>query len=241
MSFLRLVPLLYAVVYGQMTARESPLITTKYGQLEGKRIESTEGREADVFLGVPYAKAPIGELRFRKPQSPDAWEGVRSAQHFGNRCMQLDLWPISGDGSKIDEDCLFLNVIAPAWEPAEQSGFPVMMWIHGSAFCVGSSVEYGYAGLAKGLVAQGVVVVTINHRLGPWGFLSTGDDVCPGNLGLWDQTKALQWIHENIRQFNGDTGRITVFGISAGGASTDFLTLSPHSRSRPIICTDCNI
>uniref|UniRef100_A0A914WTT7 Carboxylesterase type B domain-containing protein n=1 Tax=Plectus sambesii TaxID=2011161 RepID=A0A914WTT7_9BILA len=224
------IPFLLTVVCGNLTARESPMVKTKYGELEGERVESTEGRKVDAFLGIPYAKPPIGDLRFKKPQSPDRWEGIRSAKSFGNVCMQPVFFP-SLNATKIDEDCLFLNVITPAWAPPDPSGFPVMMWIYGGAFYLGSSVEYGYRGLAKGLVAEGVIVVTINYRLGLWGFLSTGDDVCPGNLGLWDQTKALEWIHDTIGQFNGDSSRVTVFGISAGGASTDFLTLSPHSQN----------
>uniref|UniRef100_A0A914EM43 Carboxylic ester hydrolase n=1 Tax=Acrobeloides nanus TaxID=290746 RepID=A0A914EM43_9BILA len=130
------------------------------------------------------------------------------------------------------EDCLYLNVFAPSWKPKEDqpNGFAVMFWIHGGGFAVHSAAHYGDYGICKALCTKDVIVVTINYRLGFFGFLATGDEHAPGNYGLWDQTLALKWVKENISAFGGDPNNITVFGQSAGGMSTDILALSPHSR-----------
>uniref|UniRef100_A0A914WTU6 Carboxylesterase type B domain-containing protein n=1 Tax=Plectus sambesii TaxID=2011161 RepID=A0A914WTU6_9BILA len=216
------------------TAPEVPSrrILTKYGPIEGKRIIHTGDHQVDAFLGIPFAKPPIGELRFQKPQPPDSWTEVLKTTKFGYRSIQSDFfWDKMMLGVGKDENCLFLNVFTPVWEPEDPTkGFPVMVFVHGGGYTMDSSVKYGDIGISKYLVRHGVVVVTIQYRLGALGFLSTGDDVCPGNLGLWDQTFALRWVNENIAAFNGDNSKVTVFGQSAGGASVDLLSISPHSR-----------
>jgi para-nitrobenzyl esterase len=176
------------------------------------------------FLGIPYAAPPVGALRWRPPQDHAAWSGVRDATTFGSPCPQ-----IAGQGNpgSTDEDCLFLNVYTPAL--ARGGGrLPVMLWIHGGALETGAGSLYDPAQL----VAQGVVVVTINYRLGALGFLagaalSTG---ASGNYGTMDQIAALRWTQRNIREFGGDPGNVTIFGQSAGGLSVLTLLVSPLAR-----------
>ncbi|KAK5974978.1 COesterase domain-containing protein, partial [Trichostrongylus colubriformis] len=166
-----------------------------------------------------------------KPCSPSPWEGVRKCVRFGPRAPQADFfWERLALGRK-SEDCLYLNVFSPVWKPEnDEDGHAVMVYVHGGGFLIDSAVRYGDQGIAKYLCRHGVVVVTIQYRLALLGFLSTGDEVCAGNLGLWDMTLALHWVQDNIRFFDGDPERVTVFGQSAGGASVDMLALSPHSR-----------
>lgn len=157
---------------------------------------------------------------------------VLKTKKFGNRAIQGDIFfETLLIGVPKHENCLVLNVFTPVWQPDDPvNGFPVMVYVHGGGFSIDSSVKYGDAGISKYLVRHGVVVVTIQYRLGPLGFMTTGDDVCPGNLGLWDQAFALQWVQDNIAAFNGNKNKVTVFGQSAGGASVDLLSLSPYSR-----------
>ncbi|ETN74691.1 hypothetical protein NECAME_12801 [Necator americanus] len=126
------------------------------------------------------------------------------------------------------EDCLYLNVFAPAMDPVKS--YPVMFYIHGGGFMMDSAVRYKPSNVARLLVKHGVVVVTIQYRLGYLGYFCTGDDVAKGNYGLWDQLEALKWTKENIHHFGGDPNRITVAGQSAGAVSADLLSLSPLSR-----------
>ncbi|CAJ0565361.1 unnamed protein product, partial [Mesorhabditis spiculigera] len=186
-----------------------------------------------MYLGIPFAEPPVGELRFKKPEPPSDWEGVRQCTRFGHRAPQSDFfWERWTLGVGKSEDCLTLNVFAPTWSPPDnEDGFAVMVFVHGGGFVIDSAVKYGDVGIARYLVRHDVVVVTIQYRLGLLGFFSTGDENCPGNNGLWDQTMALQWVQDNIHAFKGDPRRVTVFGQSAGGASVDLLTLSPHSRN----------
>ncbi|KAH7660550.1 Protein F15A8.6, partial [Aphelenchoides avenae] len=168
-----------------------------------------------------------------KPEPPEAWDGVKDCTRFGPRCPHED---ISVERFTVfhpkGEDCLTLNVFAPTWASSEDQpdGFAVMVFIHGGGFAVHSAAHYGDHGICRNLCTRDVVVVTLQYRLGFFGFLSTADENAPGNFGLWDQTLALKWVHENISKFGGDPKNVTVFGQSAGGASTDLLSLSPHSR-----------
>ncbi|KAE9549789.1 hypothetical protein FO519_006997 [Halicephalobus sp. NKZ332] len=211
---------------------ESKVISTAPGPIKGRKYTFPKG-SVEAFLGIPYAKQPLKELRFQKPQKPDPWTEVKVCQEFGHRCPheELLLEKLNNVAEK-GEDCLHLNVFAPDWSPesAEQpDGFAVMVFIHGGGFSVHSSSHYGDYGICEVLCTKDVIVVTINYRLGFFGF-SAGDDI-PSNIGLWDQTMALQWVRDNIHAFNGNPNNITVFGQSAGGASVDFLTLSPHSQN----------
>ncbi|KAK6760149.1 hypothetical protein RB195_021595 [Necator americanus] len=213
------------------TTRPSRQVRTRSGVVEGIRLDIGSDKDVDIFLGIPFAAPPIGELRFKKPQPPQNWEGVRKCVAFGPRAPQADFfWERITLGPK-SEDCLYLNVFSPAWKSEDnEAGHSVMVYIHGGGYLIDSAVKYGDKGIAKYLCRHDVVVVTVQYRLGLLGFFSTGDDICAGNLGLWDMTMALQWVHDNISAFGGNPDKVTVFGQSAGGASVDMLALSPHSR-----------
>ena len=171
------------------------------------------------FLGVPYAEPPVGERRFRKPVVKEPLTEPYDASQYGASCHGLDM-EMEGrrmSGMRIEqaEDCLFLNIFAPQ-DVEDNEKVPVMMFIHGGGFNIGTSTIYA----GDILSAYGrVVVVTINYRLNIWGFLSTGDKASPGNYGLWDQHIAIKWIHENVAAFGGNPDLVTIFGCSAGSAS----------------------
>ena len=170
-----------------------------------------------VFKGIPFAKAPVGDLRWVAPEKPELWQNVKKTTNYGPACPQ----PEAPKYGPQDEDCLYLNV----WTPAEKTDeeLPVMFWIYGGAFIAGSTNYDDYDG--KNLADKGVVVVTSNYRLGPLGFLvHPGGAV--GNYGLMDQRAGLEWVQENIEKFGGDPDNVTIFGESAGGMSTTMQMLS---------------
>jgi para-nitrobenzyl esterase len=183
------------------------------------------------FLGIPYAQPPVGDLRWRAPEPAQPWTGVRDAGKFGAACSQplLDGAWNRYDVDHSQEDCLFLNVITPAWPAAKP--LPVMFWIHGGADLGGSASSDLYKD--GSLPEHGVVLVTINYRLGVFGFLAhpalTAESPhhASGNYGLMDQILALRWVHDNIARFGGDPNNITVFGQSAGSMDTGMLMTSP--------------
>ncbi|CAJ0959363.1 unnamed protein product, partial [Mesorhabditis belari] len=209
------------------------IVETTSGKIRGRLYTIDEDRVVEGFLGIPYAEPPIGELRFQKPIPKQKWKHTLDCFHFGPRCPQADEY-FSGYLNIVGKDeakCLTLNIFAPQWESKEfPSGHPVMIWIHGGGFQMHSSSNYGDRTLARNLCAKDLLVVSINYRLGLFGFFTTGDEACRGNMGLWDQTLALEWVRDNIGKFGGDPNNVTVFGQSAGGASSDLLSLSPHSR-----------
>jgi carboxylesterase type B len=209
-----------------------PQAETQYGPVEGKRFQTKDGNVFNVFLGIPYAKPPIGQLRFKKPEPPEPWKEIRKTKRYGKRSIQRDfLWDTVDLMVAKGEDCLYLNVVAPSWESKEfQKGYPVMMYIHGGGYVMDSAVKYHYSNLARTLGRHEVICVTIQYRLGFLGYFCTGDENSPGNYGLWDQFMALKWVKENIVNFGGDPNNITLFGQSAGAASVDLLSLSPLSR-----------
>ncbi len=205
---------------------DSPVVTTTAGQLRG--MARTGG--GAQFFGIPYAEPPVGDLRWREPVPARSWSGVREAVKFGSPCAQPDL----GDWNRHDaengsEDCLYLNVVAPEW-PAQHL-LPVMFWIHGGANFGGSGGGSLYNGGT--LVNHGVVTVTINYRLGVFGFFAHPELTresphhASGNYGLMDQILALHWVLDNIAKFGGDPHNITVFGQSAGSMDTGMLMTSP--------------
>ena len=185
----------------------------------------------DRYLGIPYAAAPVGDLRWRAPQPFPRWHGVRDASAFGNHCPQ----PASPFGlASLTEDCLFLNVFTPARGvdgEEDDDLLPVMVWFHGGALFLGESDDYD----PVRLVQQGVVVVTVNYRLGALGFLAhpalsaESATHTSGNYGLMDQQAALRWVQRNIANFGGDPKRVTIFGESAGGLSVHSHLASPLS------------
>ena len=209
------------------------IVQTKNGKVEG-----CLSNQAMVFKGVPYAAPPVGDLRFRRPQEHEPWDGVRSCKEFGNSCPQADL---AAQGfyakefydvplPKLSEDCLYLNIWTPA-DATETSKLPVMFWIHGGAFLHGSGSEFDGEGLCK----KGVILVTINYRVNAFGFFAhpelekENQEGVSGNYGILDQIFALKWVRENIGAFGGDRDKITIFGQSAGCMSVQTIVSSPLS------------
>lgn len=206
-------------------AGEDVVANTVEGKISGITEETVGGRTFFSFYGVPFAKPPVGKLRFKDPVPAEPWEGVKNGSSFAPACPQYGFFdPETLIGS---EDCLYLNVFTPQLpEGADDDLLPVMVYIHGGAFFAGSA-NYGRANV---LLDGDVVVVIIQYRLGTLGFLSTEDEVIPGNFGLKDQSLALRWVQRNIRHFGGDPSQVTVFGLSAGAASVHYQILSPHSE-----------
>ena len=203
-------------------------IKTRSGKVEGKLAGPVR-----VFLGIPYAAPPVGDLRWKPPVPAANWKGVRKATEFGSRCMQSDVF---GDMVFRDpggsEDCLTLNVWTFAKSP--NAKLPVMVWIYGGGFVAGGTSEQRQDGTV--LAQQGVVVVSMNYRLGMFGFFVHPELVTEsgrnsaGNYGLLDQVAALHWVQDNIAEFGGDPGNVTIFGESAGSFSVSALMASPLAK-----------
>jgi para-nitrobenzyl esterase len=196
---------------------------TSLGELQGLR----QGGVC-AWLGVPYAQAPVGGLRFMAPQPPAPWTGVREATAFGAACPQKVMGNLKSLGPRLDEDCLTLNIWSPAADGRKR---PVMVWLHGGAFLLGSARVYTGAHLAA---AGDVVVVAVNYRLGVFGFVNFGealeDEGLESNVGLRDQIAALHWVREHIAAFGGDPDRVTLAGESAGSMSVSLLMHSAQAR-----------
>lgn len=203
----------------------APQVATESGAVRG--VASGLG---DAYLGVPYAAPPLGPLRWRPPAPTSSWQGARDASAFGPACPQKGVSMPGEPAPVTSEDCLYLNV----WTPLRRPGrHPVMVWIHGGGYANGATALPLYRG--DRLAAKGVVVVSINYRLGVLGFLahpalSLEGDGGSGNYGLMDQIAALQWVQRNIAAFGGDPGNVTVFGQSAGAMSVSLLMASPRAR-----------
>jgi para-nitrobenzyl esterase len=199
----------------------SPVVRTGGGLVRG-----TDGAGVSTFLGLPYAAPPTGNLRWRAPQPAAAWTGVRDATTFGPSCPQAPS-PFAPPG-QFSEDCLYLNVYTPAAR-SSFGGRPVLVWIHGGGLEQDGARDYDGTKLA----ADGVVVVTINYRLGALGFLAhpaLASHGAAGNYGLMDQQAALRWVQRNIARFGGDPGNVTIAGQSAGGLSVLAQMVSPGAR-----------
>ncbi|CEF62043.1 Carboxylesterase, type B domain-containing protein [Strongyloides ratti] len=223
---------LTTVTNTQDFSSSNPIIQTNYGLVEGKTYQTKEGFISNIFLGIPFASPPVGELRFKKPIPPSKWDGILLAKKYKSRSIQKDIYiePITITNKK-NEDCLYLNIVTPDLSNKSNNiKYPVMIYIHGGGFTIDCAARYDYKKITQTLVKHDVIVVTIQYRLGFLGFFYTGDEACPSNLGLWDQYMALKWIHENIQYFGGDINNITVFGQSAGAVSADILALSPITR-----------
>jgi para-nitrobenzyl esterase len=207
----------------QPSPRTGLIVATTGGSLRG-----TTAGPVDEFLGIPYAAPPVGPLRWRPPQPAALWTGIRDATAFAPHCPQ----PPSGFGvASTSENCLYLNVYIPAGARAGARDLPVMVWIHGGAFIAGESDDYNPAGLVR----HGVIVVTINYRLGALGFLADAalasrPGGSSGNYGLMDQQAALRWVQANIRQFGGNPRNVTLSGESSGGLSVLSQLVSPGAR-----------
>jgi len=181
------------------------------------------------FLGIPFAAPPVGDLRWKAPQAAPSWSGERDATKFQPVCAQMRL--PGAPAQPMSEDCLTLNI----WAPEGQTGpLPVMVWIHGGGYMLGSGREPQYDGAS--LASKGVVLVTINYRLGPLGFLAHPNLTAEapyhssGNYGILDQIAALKWVRANIAAFGGDAANVTIFGESAGAGSVNILQASPLAK-----------
>lgn len=200
-------------------------------KVDGGIIEGIDSSGVKIFLGVPFAAPPIGELRWKAPQPVIAWQGVRAAKEFGNDPAQNPVFgDMSFEGKKKSEDCLYLNV----WTPAKNMNdeLPVLIYFNGGGLMSGSGSEPRYQGLR--LARRGIIVVTANYREAIFGFFShpqlTKEGGCNGNQGWLDQAAAIKWVKNNIAAFGGDPDRITIVGESAGSQSTCAQTVSPMTK-----------
>ena len=224
-------------------ATNSVTVKKKYGNIQGQVIDAPSELRSTItkintFRGI-YVAPPVGELRFRPSNPPTAWKpNVYNATYFRGVCLQtpsnffdnaFKMVIINFGKDSFSEDCLYLDVYAPAQNDSlnPTTRYPVMFYIHGGGFVVGSGILTS----GVGLCTYGVVVVTIQYRLGPLGFMSTGDANSPGNYGMLDQVQALKWVNENIENFGGDPNKVTIFGNSAGSASVGLHMLSPLSKN----------
>jgi para-nitrobenzyl esterase len=202
----------------------APQTEVREGALAG-----TEREGVERYLGIPFAAPPVGDRRWQEPAAPTPWMGVRDATTYGPACAQIDR---SGElGYPVSEDCLTLNVWAPV---AHAKPLPVMVWIHGGGHMWGSGREAKFEGTA--LAKKGVVLVTINYRLGVLGFMAHPELTAEsphhasGNYGILDQVAALEWVRDNIAAFGGDPGNVTIFGESAGAGAVNILQASPLAK-----------
>jgi len=210
-------------------------VNTRYGEISGLLSDGCV-----IYKGVPYARPPLGELRFKKPQKLEAWSGVYKADHYRSKSMQgptregfykKEFYDNPDFLVDTSEDSLYLNI----WKPnIQETNLPVAVYVHGGAFMGGAGSNLPF--VCTELALSGVIVVTINYRLGAFGFLChpllgiDGENEAGGNYGIWDQLAAFSWVKENIRDFGGNPDNITVFGQSAGAMSLQVLALSNHSE-----------
>lgn len=211
-------------------AQKAPQVKTEQGLLEGIKLPSG----INNYRGIPFAQPPVGELRWKAPQPPKSWNGTRKADTFGSNPMQK---PVFGDmnfrAPQMSEDCLYLNV----WTPTKNANakLPVLVYFYGGGFIAGDGSEYRYDG--ESLAQKGIVTVTLNYRLGIFGFFSHPEltkespNHASGNYGLLDQNMALQWVKNNIAAFGGDPDKITIAGESAGSISVSAQMASPLSKN----------
>ena len=228
----KIIFLMLVFIFSWSTLHAGPIqktIQVETGLLEG--YEAPQAPGVLIFKGVPYAAAPVGELRWKPPQPLQPWEGVRKADEASAWCPQPKSIA-SGRIGRLDEDCLYLNIYTTAKNTSAKH--PVMVWIHGGGHTTGSGMSLFYSGTR--LAEKGVVLVAINYRLGPFGFMAhpllskeSAKNVS-GNYGFLDEIAALKWVKHNISAFGGDPDRVTIFGESAGAASVSRLMVSPLAR-----------
>ena len=217
-----------ATLCATASATAGPVRTTA-GLVEGT---TTADGAVRVFRGIPFAAPPVGDFRWKAPQAPRPWDGVRKATEFAGYCVQGRIFDDMVFHGEPSEDCLYLNLWTAAKSATEKR--PVMVWIHGGGFNAGASDEPRHEGTP--LARKGVVVVTVNYRLGVFGFLAHPELTAEsgrgasGNYGLMDLLAALQWVHDNVAAFGGDPGNVTIFGESAGSFAVSALVASPLSR-----------
>lgn len=216
--------------------KPTPEVKLDSGKIRGLIV----GEDHDVYAykGIPFAKPPVGDLRWREPVAPDKWDGVKDCFKFGNASPQrtpalMKAIPQMAINAPYNEDCLYLNV----WKPAKATSdkLPVLVWIHGGGYTMGAASQPIYDG--ESLARKGVVLVSINYRLGPFGFLAhpvlskESKHNASGNYGILDQIEALRWVQRNVAAFGGDPKRVMIFGESAGGGSILCLMVSPLAKN----------
>src|SRR6476659_73676 len=227
-SFLLLLMLISSIAMAQLNDNTAPRVKTANGILEG-----TDESGIKIFKGIPFAAPPVGNLRWKETQPVQNWSGVRKADKFGPRAMQL---PIFGDmnfrSNGMSEDCLYLNIWTPAKTGNEK--LAVLVYFYGGGFIAGDGSEPRYDG--ESMARRGIVAVTVNYRLGVFGFLAHPELTkesphhASGNYALLDQRAALQWVQKNIAAFGGDPKRVTIAGESAGSIAVSALMASPLSK-----------
>ncbi|XP_076076162.1 carboxylesterase 5A-like [Mytilus galloprovincialis] len=206
------------------SAYDTVTVRTNLGEVLGLR-RTVLGKDLYEFRKIPYARPPVGNLRFEKPQPYGSWESILDARMFGPSCFQnKDYFGKRLMNKNISEDCLFLNIYVPS-NVSTDNQKSVIVWIHGGSYASGKGSIYDGARLA---VTGDVIIVTINYRLNIFGFLSLDD--LPGNYGLWDQIMAIQWVKDNIPSFGGNSKSITISGESAGGFSVALLSIAPINK-----------
>jgi para-nitrobenzyl esterase len=217
---------LLVLALGYRVASGSPV------QIESGALQGVDANGLSIYRGVPYAAAPLGDLRWQDPQPVRPWKGVRKAAAFAPACMQTGVSMPGETPPEVSEDCLYLNIWAQVRRASK--GLPVLVWIHGGGYTNGSAAMPLYWG--DRLATKGIIVVTIAYRLGPLGFLAhpelTGESKrrSSGNYGLMDQIAALEWVHKNITAFGGDPNRVTIAGQSSGSISVSILMASPPAK-----------
>ncbi|KAJ8970723.1 hypothetical protein NQ317_018757 [Molorchus minor] len=219
--------LLLFLIVSSIQAQDSDplLVTLPDGQIRGHELVSLHGNTYYGFQEIPYASPPVGNLRFKEPVPPQNWEGVLNATQNTKICLQTSSHQPSG--TTPTEDCLYLNVYTPV-KPGSDDGLAVLLWIHGGGFGWGDGT-YQYYG-PRYYMDYGIIVVTINYRLGALGFLTTVDGVIPANNGVRDMAAAINWTHTNIHLFGGDPEKITICGESSGSNAVGYLVLSPQTK-----------
>ncbi|XP_023253090.1 carboxylesterase 5A-like [Seriola lalandi dorsalis] len=233
--FVYLLPALTEVAQATPAGSIDLMVSLKNGRIRGEYVTVTgTERRVKQYLGIPFARPPVGPLRLTAPQDVEPWEGERDSTQQPPMCVQDPEIVVNVSKTmsmqytvpELSEDCLYLNVYTPA-EATKRDKLPVMVWIHGGGLSMGAASQYDGAPLAA---YENIVMVIIQYRLGILGFLSTGDEHAQGNWGFLDQLAALRWVKENIEAFGGDPQAVTVAGESAGGISASILTLSPQAK-----------
>ncbi|XP_023016954.2 esterase E4 isoform X1 [Leptinotarsa decemlineata] len=225
--FVTLLITCFCIFQCSVSASDYPQVEISDGLLRGKFWKTRNNRKFSGFTSIPYAKPPVGPLRFKPPVPIDPWDGTINATETHAVCPQRDVYRRSNiiEG---EEDCLYLNVYTPKLSRFDADPLPVMVFFHGGGWLAGGGNSLWYG--PDIFLDRDIVLVVTNYRLGALGFLTTGDEVVPGNNGLKDQNLALKWTKKNIAKFGGDPESITIFGESAGGASSQNHMLSPLSR-----------
>nr|WCC58172.1 carboxylesterase [Pharsalia antennata] len=206
---------------------DDPIVELPEGKIRGQVLKSEHNKPYYAFQQIPYASPPVGTLRFKEPQAPKSWEEVLNTTTNTVVCFQGNTKNTAPNVEE-SEDCLYINVYTPLKPGSKATALPVMVWIHGGDFYHGDGTFQSYG--PQYIIDYGVVVVTFNYRLGPFGFLTAADEVIPANIGLKDQSFALQWVNKNIELFGGNSSLVTIFGQNTGGVSVGYHLVSTEPK-----------